>query len=56
MRMIDFIIIGILLVVVLAVVRYLHVRRAQGVRCIGCPNCKQCASRRKTAVSCSGKG
>ncbi len=48
--MINYIIVGILALLLGAVISYLVREKKKGVKCIGCPYAKQCASK-----SCSGR-
>jgi hypothetical protein len=51
----DFILIGILLVVVGLAVFYVVRAKKKGVKCIGCPNAGKCASCKGACGSSSGK-
>ncbi len=46
----NYIIIGILILIIGAVVLYLVKEKKKGTKCIGCPYCKQCAG-----TNCTGK-
>ncbi len=43
--MVNFIVAGILILFVAAVIIYLVREKKTGVKCIGCPYCKQCSGK-----------
>lgn len=51
MQPIDFLVLGIIAVIITAVVLYIRKAKKKGVRCIGCPDSGKCAG---TCSGCSG--
>lgn len=50
--MVNFIVIGILALIISAIIFYLVRQKKKGVKCIGCPYAKQCAT--KNCGKCGG--
>ncbi len=47
MNLIDFIVIGIVVLIVTLAIVYIVRQKKKGVKCVGCPMAKQCADRNK---------
>lgn len=51
----DYIILGILAIIVVAIISYLIKQKKKGVKCIGCPSgCKACGDSKKESSCCCG--
>lgn len=53
--MVDFMIVGILLVAIGAAVAYIIKQKKKGVRCIGCPSSGQCSGNCTTQCGCKSE-
>ncbi len=52
--MIDFVIVGIVLLILVAAVVYIRKEKRKGIQCIGCPDAPRCASGGGNCTGCSG--
>ncbi|MBQ9123739.1 MAG: FeoB-associated Cys-rich membrane protein [Lachnospiraceae bacterium] len=52
--MVDFVIAGIVILILLLAVVYIRKEKRKGIQCIGCPDAPRCASTGENCAGCSG--
>ena len=52
----DYVVIGVIVLLVGAAVAYIIREKRKGKKCIGCPYCSSCSSRNSKNGCCSGSG